>query len=87
MRGPPANETHQLICTIPPLITVIESPLIFVCAPETSAVLVPDALNALCARNSALLPDNFTSPEAVSVRSFALCMVMPLSSSVILLPF
>ena len=34
-----ADEAHQLICTIPPLITVIASPLILVCEPDTSAVL------------------------------------------------
>ena len=76
-----------MICTIPPLITVIASPLILVCAPDTSAVLAPEALKALCALNSVFVPDSLHVLAALSIRSFALSIVMPLSSSVILLSF
>jgi hypothetical protein len=40
--------THQLICTIPPLITVVALPFIVVVLElDISALLVPDALKAL----------------------------------------
>ena len=72
---------------MPPVMTVVALPLMLVLGLESSALLPPSALNAALALISVLVPASFRSLLAVTVRSLTLSILMPLSSSVILLPF